>query len=350
MKKNSLILTICIASLLSVFLIGCGTGEDDTIDEGETGVGNISETSLIGTYNLLKVTFSDDGLEVVLEPPKVVGTMTISSDQRMVQKLEGELGGDFRTGVIEIFPNEGAISVTDDNVTDWADYTWDGTVLIITVNTPEQVEKHYWRKSSNKVIELQPPDWFDEPEDVIDVSLSSVVPSNGSELAANGIISVIFTDDPGAVVASAGTVTGSGKVRTISGPFDVGALSLTIAWDKGDGSVTLFYTVVGPDETPPEVIASSPFNDGEKDVDPVDVFKDGITVTFSEHVIGRLMLLNDGDDVGWLSEVDGDTVTLTGVAGQELSNETEYEVAGRVSDAAGNVTDVLITFITKVNE
>lgn len=359
MKKISLMFTICIALLISVFMTGCGTGEDDTLDEDETGVGSISKTSLVGTYNLLRVEFFDDGLEVVIEPPKIVGTMTISSDQRIVQKLEGEWAEDFRIGVIEIFPNEGVvtfpnegvISVTDDDVTDRATYTWDGTTLIITVSTPDYVEKHYWRKSSNNVIELQPPEWFDEPErPLVDASLSSVVPAEGSALAANGTVSVTFTEDPGAVVASVGTVTGSGKVRTISGPFAVGVLALTIAWTNGDGSHTLHYTVVGPDETPPEIIASSPFHDGEKDVDPDDVFEDGITVIFSEPVVGRLMLLDGGDDVGWLSEIDGDTITLTGFAGQELSNETEYEVAGIVSDGAGNETAISITFVTKPKE
>ena len=40
-------------------------------------------------------------------------------------------------------------------------------------------------------------------------------------------------------------------------------------------------------------------------------------------------------------------IILIGNAGQELINETEYEVAGTVMDNAGNETDVSITFVTK---
>lgn len=347
MKKEYRMLTIVIF-LFSALMTGCGTGEDDvdTLFEDETGVEDISYSSLVGTYNLLKIEFTDDGLEVVLEPPKVVGTMTMSSDQRITRKFEGEWVEDFLTGIIEIFPNEGVILVTDDDLTDRATYTWDGTILIITVNYSDRVEKHYWRKSSNNVIELQPPEPFDESSLIPEASLSSVVPSNGSALAANGIIVVQFTKNPGRVTVSAGTVSGAGSSRIISGPFAVGDLALTIEWENGDGSITFFYTVLPTDETPPEIISSSPDNEAIN-IDPVDVSEDGITVTFSEPVVGSLMLLDGGDDVGWFSEVDGDTITLIGFAGQELSNETEYEVTGIVSDAAGNETEVSITFVTK---
>ena len=189
----------------------------------------------------------------------------------------------------------------------------------------------------------------DDPEPTPDAEFQSADPADGGEVPSNGSIKVTFTENPGDLTVSAGTASGTGKTRTITGPFDVGALALTIEWTNGDGSTTLNYTVAAADETAPEVTGSSP-EDGAKNVDPADVFEDGIEVTFSESVTGDLMLMDGDDDVGWTSKTDGDMITLTGNAGQELSNETEYEVAGMVKDGAGNEAEVSITFTTKAKE
>ena len=181
-----------------------------------------------------------------------------------------------------------------------------------------------------------------------DAAFESAEPASG-DLAANGSITVRFTENPGDVTVSAGTVAGSGKSRTITGPFTAGALALTIEWTNGGGSHTLNYTVVAADETAPEVTGSSP-EDGAEGVDPAKVFEDGIEVTFNEPVTGDLMLMDGDDDVGWTSSADGNKVMLQGNAGQELSNETEYEIAGTVKDGAGNEAEVSITFVTKAKE
>ena len=187
----------------------------------------------------------------------------------------------------------------------------------------------------------------DEP-DVPDAEFDSATPADG-DLAANGSVVVKFTENPGEVTASAGTVEGSGKSRTIKGPFDVGALALTIEWENGGGSHTLNYNVIAADETAPEVKSSSPEN-GAEDVDPAKVFEDGIEVVFTEVVTGDLKLMDGDDDVGWTSEADGDTIMLSGNAGQELSNETEYTIVGTVSDGAGNEAEVELSFVTKAKE
>lgn len=184
-----------------------------------------------------------------------------------------------------------------------------------------------------------------DPMVTLAAAIERTEPFNGGTIATNESIIVRFDNNPGEVTASAGTVIGSGKSRVINGPFDIGVLALTIEWENGGGSYTLNYTVVAADVTPPEVTGSSPAN-GEKDVDPADVFDNGIEVTFNEPVTGRLMLLEGDSDVGWTSESDADTITLIGLAGQELSNETEYEISGTVSDRAGNETKVSITFVT----
>ncbi len=78
---------------------------------------------------------------------------------------------------------------------------------------------------------------------VQEVFLVSVSPAPGGVLAWNGSITAAFSDNPGNVTASAGTVTGAGTTRKILGPFDLGALTLTIVWENG-GSHTFTYIVV----------------------------------------------------------------------------------------------------------
>lgn len=53
-----------------------------------------------------------------------------------------------------------------------------------------------------------------------------------------------------------------------------------------------------------------------------------------------------GNDVGWLGKVEGNKATLELVKGKELDPETTYVIAGKVEDAAGNETDVKISFAT----
>ena len=191
----------------------------------------------------------------------------------------------------------------------------------------------------------------DEPE-TPDAAFVSATPADG-DLAANGSISITFDNNPGDVtVTGGGTATTSGKTRTISAPADgypIGALTITVSWTNGDGSQDLTYNVIAADETAPEVKSSSP-EDGAEGVDPVKLFEDGIEVVFTETVTGDLSLWEGDDDVGWESNTDGDTITLTGVAGTELGNETEYTIAGTVKDGAGNETEVDLSFVTKAKE
>ncbi len=181
-------------------------------------------------------------------------------------------------------------------------------------------------------------------------SFSNATPASG-DLASNGTITVTFDNDPGDVTASpAGTVAGSGKSRTISGPFPEGALALTLSWTNGDGSHTLNYTVTAPDTTAPTVTGGT-VSHGDEDVDPAEINDGGIEITFSEEVSGNIALQTEaGDNVGWLGNVDGTTGTLELVAGKEIGNETTYVIKGTVSDGAGNELAVEITFTTAAKE
>ena len=180
---------------------------------------------------------------------------------------------------------------------------------------------------------------------------SSAIPASGSKIAGNAVITLIFSSDPGDVTANAGVVVGAGKVRHISGPFPPGVLSLTISWTNGDGSHTLVYTVIVPDNTAPEVIGGT-FKDGDRDVDPEHINADGvIEFIFSEDVAGNIALQTEGgEDVGWIGKVEGNKATLELVKGKEIGNETTYVIKGRVSDAAGNETKISITFTTSGKE
>ncbi len=190
----------------------------------------------------------------------------------------------------------------------------------------------------------------DEDPEPVAAAFSSATPPSG-DLAANGTITVTFDNDPGEVTASpAGTVAGTGKSRTITGPFTPGALSLTLTWTNGDGSHTLSYNVTAPDETAPTVTGGT-VSDGDEDVDPAEINEGGIEITFSEEVSGNIALQTEaGDNVGWIGTVDGTTGTLELVAGKEIGNETTYVIKGTVSDGAGNELAVEITFTTAAKE
>ena len=187
----------------------------------------------------------------------------------------------------------------------------------------------------------------EEEEEAAPAAFVSAAPPGG-DLAANGSITVTFDNAPADVTVSAGTVTVAGKTATIAGPFTPGPLALTITW--ADGTQALNYTVTAPDTTAATVTGGS-VKDGDKDVDPEPLNADGIEITFSEDVSGNIALQTEGgDDVGWLGKVEGTKGTLEPVKGKEIGNETTYVVKGKVSDAAGNETEVSVTFVTKGKE
>ena len=186
---------------------------------------------------------------------------------------------------------------------------------------------------------------------VFAASFLSASPPTVSSIAANATITVTFDHDPGDVTSSSGTVAGSGKTRIVTGPFPEGALTLAISWTNGDGSTSLHYNVKAADNTAPTVTGGT-VSDGEEDVDPEEINGDGvIEITFSEEVRGNIALQTEaGDDVGWIGKVEGTKGTLELVKGKEIGNETTYVIAGKVADAAGNETEVSITFTTKGKE
>ena len=170
-------------------------------------------------------------------------------------------------------------------------------------------------------------------------------PAGGAKLDVDDTITLTFDNRPRDVKVSTGTARTTGKTVKISGPFDPGPLALTVTW--ADGSQTLNYTVNTPDTESPQITGGT-VTDGKKDVKPEQVNSSRrIEVTFSEPVTGDIALQTAaGADVGWLGKVEGNKATLTLVAGKEIDNGTTYVIKGKVSDAAGNSSDINIRFTT----
>ena len=191
-----------------------------------------------------------------------------------------------------------------------------------------------------------------DEEDEAETPIANFVSTSplGGEIAANGTITVTFDNAPADVTVSVGTVTVVGKTATITGPFTLGPLALTITW--ADGTQALNYTVANPDCCGPVLITGGTVKDGDKDVDPEAINSDGlIEIEFSEDVFGNIALQTEGgDDVGWLGKIEGNKGILELVKGRELVNETVYVIFGKISDAAGNSIDISVTFVTKGKE
>ena len=172
------------------------------------------------------------------------------------------------------------------------------------------------------------------------IAFVSIDPTIESQLTVDGNITVTFDNPPEDVTVSEGVATVSDETVTITGPFTPGTLELTITW--ADGSLEFTYTVAAPDTEAPSITGGT-VSDGDTDVDR----RETIAIEFSEEVTGTIALQTEaGDDVGWIGTIEGNKGTLELVKGKELDPETTYVIAGKVEDAAGNETDINITFTT----
>ena len=188
----------------------------------------------------------------------------------------------------------------------------------------------------------------DTVEEVVPANFVTVTPPSGSNIAANGSITLTFDKAPDDVRVSVGVAVPSGKTVTILGPFFPGRLNLTVFW--ADGTQTLTYIVSAPCCTPPVVTGGS-IRDGDTDVDPEVINSTGtIEITFSEDVTGGIGLITQsGEDVGWIGKFEGNKATLELVKGREIRNNMVYMIIGKVANAAGNEAEFTIRFSTKAN-
>ena len=100
------------------------------------------------------------------------------------------------------------------------------------------------------------------------VMFISANPAIGSQLTVDDTITLTFDNMPQDVTASTGVATVTDKTVSIMGPFDPGALALTITW--ADGTQTLDYTI----RTPAAFVSANPAANSKLTVD------DTITLTF----------------------------------------------------------------------
>ena len=176
--------------------------------------------------------------------------------------------------------------------------------------------------------------------------ITGVDPADGSSVPENATVAITF-DNAVESVDTAGAA-GSGKNWTV--PV---AASLNVTWTNRDGttgSQTLTYTLIPPDNTPPEITGGNVSN-GAKDVDPGPLNADKIQITFNENVTGSAELnFEDNTSAGWQGAVTGKNAELTPVAGKELANSVTYVVVLNVTDAAGNKAEYKVEFTTKAKE
>ena len=160
-----------------------------------------------------------------------------------------------------------------------------------------------------------------------------------------GVIAVTVNDTP---------ASGSGINWTWSAQpvLPYGSVTLTIKWTNRDGSGGFAtsgpYEVVDNGGGEPPTITSGTVSDGAADVDPARINAGGFRFDFDENVTGTIKLTDEaGADLNWVATVDGQTATLTAVAGQEMVNETTYKIEIDVQDGVGLGLRTTITFVTK---
>ena len=126
-----------------------------------------------------------------------------------------------------------------------------------------------------------------EADKATSVALLGAEPAAGSTLDVNGIITVTFDDIPENVSVNVGIVKKSGRMVTISGPFNPGPLTLKITW--ADGFQTLTYTIATA--TP---VTTKPIPELEPEVilEPEPIIPEGmVLISEGEFQMGS----NDGD-------------------------------------------------------
>ena len=179
-----------------------------------------------------------------------------------------------------------------------------------------------------------------------------VVPAGGT-VSSNQAFTLTFNQEVIAVWCNDTPAVGSGlnwKVAPVLGQGD--GQILNIKWENQDGSMDTIeagpYSVEDGGHGEPPLITGGTVADGDVDVDPALINAAGLRYDFDEDVTGAIKLTDEaGNDLNWIASVAGSTATLTPVAGQELANETIYNIEISVADGSENKLDTRITFVTK---
>ena len=304
-------------NILDLVLIASHFGETLTADQTPN-----PDVNGDGNVNILDLVLVASHLGETVEPSVAFVSVDPASGAELT--MNDSITLTFDNPPDDVTVSTGVATVTDNTVTITGPFTPGTLELTITWADGSQTLSYTIRQS---------------------VAFISIEPTIDSLLTVDGSITVTFDNPPEDVTVSEGVATVSDNTVTIAGPFTPGTLELTITWT--DGSVTFTYTVAEPDTEAPSITGGT-VSDGDKDVDLETIHSDvKIEIEFSEEVSGNIALQTEaGDDVGWIGTIEGNKATLELVKGKELDPETTYVIAGKVEDAAGNETDINITFTT----
>ena len=307
-------------SILDLVLVAADLGETSTADQPLN-----SDVNGDGNINILDLVLVANHLGKTVRPP--VAFVSVDPESGTEITTNGSITLTFDNPPEDVTVSAG-VAITDGNTVNITGPFTPGT-LELTITWADGTETLSYTIRSL-------------------VAFVSIEPTVEALLAVDGSIIVKFDNPPGDVTVSSGVATVTDKTVTIKGPFTHGTLALTITWM--DGSLTFTYTVIEPDTEAPSITGGT-VKDGDTDVDAGEINSRGlIEIDFSEEVTGTIALqTEDGDDVGWVGKVESNQATLKLVQGKELGNEiasVTYVIVGKVEDAAGNETDINITFTT----
>ena len=170
-----------------------------------------------------------------------------------------------------------------------------------------------------------------EPE-IDPVVFVSASPSIGSDIAANGTITLTFDSAPTDISVRADADTGvgktviTGKTVTIQGPFALGALNLTVTWL--DGQATLTYTVTGADPEDTNIA------DGTSDGQPVEVTDETFTAIVLDAKLPVVLELR----AAWSGSCQSMKPTVEAVASEASGPRNKFIVARLDIDANPETT------------
>ena len=104
------------------------------------------------------------------------------------------------------------------------------------------------------------------------------------------------------------------------------------------------------DTTPPAILSGNVAS-GDTNVNPDIINAHGFQFDFNEAVTGNIRLTDGGGvDLSWFSNVAGRTGRLIAFGKQGLVKEETYIIEIAVADAAGNLTQKKLVFVTQPKE
>ena len=254
-----------VINILDLTLVAASFGKIPTVDQALN-----PDVNGDGTVNILDLTLVAAHLGKTVSPPVSFVSVNPAIDSQL--EVNGTITLTFDNTPEDVTVNTGTAATIDKTVTITGPFdpgalaltvTWTGgtETLTYTIRTP--------------------------------VAFVSVDPSIDSQLEADDTITLTFDNMPEDVSVNTGTATTTDTTVAITGPFDPGALALTVTWK--DGTETLAYTV----RQPAAFVSADPATNSRIEIDGA------ITLTFD----------NTPEDVEvspGVATIDGKTVEITG--------------------------------------